>query len=94
MKELASRPGSEDATGQTDQAERTMSFRAKALTKVLERQPYGKELLDEAMTLFNINSELQFLLLMSSDVNAKEIPDILDRFDNPGLRDLLRPLSP
>jgi hypothetical protein len=57
--------------------QRIKRFRAKALLKIMKKLPYGKELIAEATELGNNSQELQYLALMSSDIQAPELPDIL-----------------
>jgi len=57
--------------------QRTKRFRAKAVLKILKKLPYGKELIAEAVEFGNNSMELQYLALMSSDIQAPEFLDIL-----------------
>ena len=60
-----------------DLKEKTKRCRAKAIVRILKRQPYGKDLITEATALDNNSQDLQYLALMSSDIQAPELPDIL-----------------
>jgi hypothetical protein len=93
LEALATMEISDDQDPRIIQQERTRRLRARALKRVFASNPYGQELIDEAKELGTGNSELQYLLLMSSDINAKEVLEILERIDNLGLRDFLRPLE-
>jgi len=56
-------------------------FHARAIEKVLQGKPYGKELVEEARALGNNNFELFFLIMMASDVQAPELKPILSLFN-------------
>ena len=64
--------------------ERIKFFRARAIQKLLNGEPYGKELVDEAKALGNNDFEMFFLIIMASEVQAPELKGILSRF-NPEL---------
>jgi hypothetical protein len=61
--------------------EKIKHFHAKAIEKVLQGKPYGKELVEEAKALGNSNFELFFLIMMASDLQAPELKDIHSLFD-------------
>jgi hypothetical protein len=61
--------------------EKIKHFHARAIEKVLQGKPYGKELVDEAKALGNNNFELFFLMMMASDVQAPELKPILSMFN-------------
>jgi hypothetical protein len=72
--------------------QRIKRFRAKAILKILKEQPYGKELIAEAVEFGNNSQELQYLALMSSDIQAPELPDILKPM-SAGLGDYYKDLT-
>lgn len=61
--------------------QRLRHFRARAIERILDGKPYGKELIEEAKTMPNYQFELFFLLVMASEAQAPELNDILALYD-------------
>jgi hypothetical protein len=67
-------------------------FRARAMSKVLGGQPYGKDLIEEAKRDGDRHFELYFLLVMASDAQAAELKEIINLFD-PSVRQYYEELA-
>jgi hypothetical protein len=63
------------------------------LLRVLDGKPYGQDIIDQAKDHLDNESDLQFLLLLSSEANKEDVPKLLDKFKNRGLADLYMPLA-